>query len=294
MRYFVARGESRSLDAAARAGQRGAFAVLSDGTTHYDLAGPADGPLVVFVPGLTIPLTFWDDVTHRLHDKGFRTLTYTAYGRGYSDRVHGRYDRGLFVRQLDDLIRHLEVTNIHLVASSMGALIALAYTAASSAKVSSLTLSGPAGLSAERNPIALLPDSGPITPLLGKYLLRNNLLGHLAHNVQTAEDAERLRSIVLQGFQFEGSMYALMSTLKHFPLVGQDDLFDAARRHLPPTLLIWGSNDQVTPADGYPRAVELLRPRRAELIDDCGHMASFERPTQFTNTLASFLTEISK
>src|SRR4029078_12270047 len=77
MRYFVARGESRVLDASARAGQRGDFATLSDGGAHLELARPRQGAAVVLVPGLTIPLGFWDAVVGPLHDRGLRTLTYS-------------------------------------------------------------------------------------------------------------------------------------------------------------------------------------------------------------------------
>jgi len=294
MRYFVARGETRSLGPETRSGRRGSFAVLSDGTTHYELAGPESGPVLVFIPGLTIPLDFWDDVVGILHDRGFRTLTYSAYGRGYSDRLRGRYDRALFVRQLDDLVRRLGLSDVHLVASSMGALIALAYAALPHARAVSLTLSGPAGLSAERNPIAVLPDRGPILPFIGRHLLRRNLLRHLANNVQAADDAARLRSLVLDGFQYEGSMFALTSTLKHFPLTGQDALFDSAMVGLPPTLLFWGANDQVTPPTGFDQAVNLLDPVRAEYLADCGHMASFERPQVFADLLHSFVKDVVK
>ena len=293
MDYFVASGETRPLDSQARAGRRGSFAVLSDGTTHYELAGPAEAPVFVFVPGLTIPLDFWDDIVTRLHERGFRTLTYSAYGRGYSDRVDGRYHRGLFVRQLDDLVRHLDLRDIQLVASSMGALVALGYAGSADARVASLTLSGPAGLSNERNLIAVLPERGPLVYLIGKYLLRRNLLSHLAHNVQSLNDAERLRALVLDGFQFEGSMYALTSTLKHFAFTGQDALFDAGHAGLPPTMLLWGANDAVTPVTGFDRAVELLKPVRAERLPDCGHMPSFERPRQFTDLLTTFATELT-
>jgi pimeloyl-ACP methyl ester carboxylesterase len=294
MRYFVASGETRHLGPAARSGRRGTYAVLSDGTTHYELAGPDSGPVLVFVPGLTIPLDFWDDVITILHGRGFRTLTYSAYGRGYSDRVRGRYDPALFVRQLDDLIRRLQLSDVHLVASSMGALIALGYAGSPQPRVASLTLSGPAGLSSERNPIAALPERGPLLPLIGKRLLRRNLLRHLDHNVQAPADADRVRALVLDGFQYEGSMYALTSTLKHFPLTGQQALYDSATRGLPPTMLVWGANDQVTPPTGFDQAVELLEPVRAEYVPDCGHMASFERPQEFADLLQTFVKDVVK
>lgn len=292
MRYFVAHGETTRLDQSTRLGRRGSFAVLSDGVTHYELAGPEKGPTLVFVPGLTIPLDFWDGVVDVLHDRGLRTLTYSAYGRGMSDRVRGRYGRELFVRQLDDLVRHLNLTAHHVVASSMGALIALGYAGSPGASPASLVLSGPAGLGAARNPISLLPDRGPVLPLLGRNLLRRNLLRHLAHNVQTESDAARLSRLVLDGFQYEGSMYALTSTLKHFPLTGQHVLFDSVRHALPPTMLIWGGNDRVTPPAGFAPAAELLRPVRAEHLPDCGHMASFERPLEFADLLTTFVTEL--
>lgn len=292
MRYFIARGETTRLGPSTRDGRRGSFAVLSDGVTHFELAGPEQGPAVVFVPGLTIPLDFWDGVVDVLHERGLRTLTYSAYGRGASDRVRGRYGRELFVRQLADLIRHVGLGAHHLVASSMGALIALGYAGSPGVSTASLALSGPAGLSAARNPISLLPERGPLLPLLGKHLLRRNLLRHLAHNVQTEEDAARLRRLVLDGFQYEGSMFALTSTLKQFPLTGQDPLFDSARRTLPPTMLVWGGNDRVTPPTGFSRAGELLRPVRAEYLADCGHMASFERPVEFADLLTTFVTEL--
>lgn len=292
MRYFVARGETTRLGPSNRRGRRGSFAVLSDGVTHYELAGPRQGPTAVFVPGLTIPLDFWDEVVGVLHDRGLRTLTYSAYGRGASDRVRGPYRRELFVRQLDDLVRHVGLASHHLVASSMGALIALGYAGSPDGATTSLVLSGPAGLSAARNPVSLVPDSGPVLPLLGRNLLRRSLLRHLAHNVRTEEDAVRLRRLVLDGFQYEGSMYALTSTLKHFPLTGQHALFDSSRRALPPTMLIWGAEDRVTPPTGFTSAVELLRPVRAEHLPDCGHMASFERPAEFADLVATFVREI--
>jgi pimeloyl-ACP methyl ester carboxylesterase len=289
MRYFVARGESRVLDVSARAGQRGEFVSLSDGVTHFELTGPSDGPVVVFTPGLTVPLGFWDAVIAPLHDHGLRTLTYSGYGRGYSDRLRVAFERALFVRQLAELIALTGGSSTHLVGTSMGALIALAYARDPASQLASLTLCGPAGLGEQLNPLARLPEQ--VAPLVGKYALRRQLLRHLAHNVRSADDAARLRALVLDGFGFEGSMYALLSTLMRFPLAGQQELFDAATGALPPTMLLWGSEDQVTPTDAYPQAKALLRPASDHLIEQCGHMAPFERPAEFTTYLASFITE---
>src|SRR5438034_10521878 len=55
--YVIADPEKRNLDPAARAATPGAFALLSDGYTHYELGGPAsgDGRAVVLAAGFSVP-----------------------------------------------------------------------------------------------------------------------------------------------------------------------------------------------------------------------------------------------
>jgi pimeloyl-ACP methyl ester carboxylesterase len=101
IRYFVARGETARLDGAARTTLRGSYVSLADGITHYELTGPDGGELIVLIPGITIPLFYWDRLVEPLHAEGFRTLAFSAYGRGYSDRARATYDESLFVGQLE-------------------------------------------------------------------------------------------------------------------------------------------------------------------------------------------------
>ena len=81
MKYFISPNEDRQLDATTRESLRGSFIRLSDGITHYELTGPADGAIVVLTGGLTVPLFYWDVTAAALHDYGLQTLTYSAYGR---------------------------------------------------------------------------------------------------------------------------------------------------------------------------------------------------------------------
>jgi len=98
LKYFVAPSEDRMLDEISRRDLRGAFIDLSDGTTHYDLSGPEDGAVVILVGGLTTPLFYWDAMARELNRRGLRTVAFSGYGRGYSDRVRTKYDEALFVR----------------------------------------------------------------------------------------------------------------------------------------------------------------------------------------------------
>lgn len=288
MKYFVASDEDRRLDAATRRTLRASFVTLSDGVTHYELTGPDGGELVVLVGGLTIPLSYWDGLAARLHARGLRTLAYSAYGRGYSDRIRGRYDEALFVRQLAELTSALDLTAPrHVVGTSMGALVAMAYANLSPETVATLAIVGPAGLARRPLPQRLLGNDavgGFIARRFGRGLLED----HLGHNVRDPDRAEELAAMVLDAYRCEGSLYAFFQTLQDFPLYERQDLFRSTGRLGLPVLLVWGDDDQVTPITHLDTVCDLLQPRQTHVITDCGHMAPFERPDDVGDLLASF------
>ena len=84
--YELTDVEDRSLDAAARAEAPGEHVRLSDGFTHYEVAGPDGAPVVVFAAGFSVPYYIWDPLFRTVADSGFRTIRYDYYGRGWSDR----------------------------------------------------------------------------------------------------------------------------------------------------------------------------------------------------------------
>jgi pimeloyl-ACP methyl ester carboxylesterase len=296
IRYFIARGETARLDEAARASLRGSYVALADGVTHYELTGPDDGELIVLIPGITIPLFYWDGVADRLHANGFRTLAFSAYGRGYSDRVRATYDESLFVRQLEQLVDTLGLAGPrHIVGTSMGALVAMAGVLSDPGSVRTLTLIGPAGLSNRPPAVIRRSGGGALTALLGRYGGRRGLLGHLAHNVADERDAAALRAMVTDAYGYEGSMYALFSTVIEFPLTDRRSLYRDVARHQVPTLLLWGDNDQVTPIASLPEARALLGEHTASaVIPHSGHMAPLEQPAAVAEQLTDFISRTSR
>ncbi|MEU9003178.1 alpha/beta hydrolase [Streptomyces sp. NPDC048551] len=293
MKYFVAPGEDRKLTADSRKALRGSFVELSDGVTHYELTGPEDGDVVLMAGGLTIPLSYWDGLVGELHAHGLRTLTCSAYGRGYSDRVQARYDETLFTRQLAELTDRLGLTvrPLHLVGTSMGALVAMTYAAQYRSSVSTLTIVGPAGLAKPRlaSPDRLLRGdllAGVVARRRGLRLLQ----GHLGHNVRDPELGAELTEMVLGTLRFEGSLYAVFDTLQHLPLAGRDDLFRRTGALGIPTLLLWGDEDTVTPPVHIDTARALLKPHHHYIITKCGHMAPFERPRDVADQLVPFVS----
>lgn len=289
MKYFVAAGEDRKLDESARRGLRGSYVQLSDGVTHYELTGPEGGDVVVLAGGLTIPLFYWDELAGQLHARGLQTLSYSGYGRGYSDRAVARYDEELFVRQLRELIENLGLPRPHhLVGTSMGALIAMAYVSQHADSTATLTLIGPAGLSTQPVIQKLLLGNDIAASAIAKYFGRRILERHLGHNVSDPSRAAALAAMVGDASRYEGSIYTFFETLQHFPLFDRADIYRHVGTLAVPKQLIWGSDDQITPVSSLDQVLELLQPSRCHVINDCGHMAPFERPVVVADQLAAF------
>ena len=71
--------ERRTLDDDARAGVPGAFVRLADGVTHYELAGPDTGRVVVLAAAFSVPAFISDSLYQRLVAAGFRVLRFDYY-----------------------------------------------------------------------------------------------------------------------------------------------------------------------------------------------------------------------
>lgn len=288
MKSFVARGEDLRLGAVSRPRLRGSFIRLSDGVTHYELKGPAVGDLVILTGGLTIPLFYWDQVLPALHEAGLRTLTYSGYGRGYSDRVAGPYNEDLFVRQLAELVGALGLPGRHhIVGSSMGALTAMGYVLRNVRSVATLTVAGPAGLGPKPAALRLLLSNDLLAGVVARRLGRRWLDSHEAQNLGDQTRAAELSAMLQDAFRYEGSLHALFDTLQNFGLFERANLYRATGGLGVPTQLIWGRDDRVTPIDKLDTARALLRPER-HFVLECGHMTPFERPRQVAGLIAAF------
>jgi pimeloyl-ACP methyl ester carboxylesterase len=268
-----------------------AASCLSGGVTHYELRGPDDGEVVVLTGGLTVPLFYWDDTAAALHDHGLRTLAYSAYGRGYSDRVDANYDDAPFIGQLTELIEALNVpTRYHLVGASMGALVAMSFLNANPrTRAATLTLVGPAGFSPQPAAQRILAND-VIGNRIARRYGRRIFDRHQSHNVSDPQRAAVLDAMVGDAYRYEGSLFAFCDTVQHFGLFDRAALYSRTGALAIPTMLIWGTDDQVTPIARLDAVRNLLRPEQCHVVEKCGHMVPFECPTLVADKLVEFTT----
>ena len=131
----------RTIDVMVR---RGCFGVM-----HYQLDGPRDGELCVWVHGLGDFSYRSDLLAGALIAGGYRVLRFDFFGRGWSDSpAAAGYDMDMYIGQMRALFETLTLGGRRktLIGHSMGGLIAQGYTEKYPGDVARLVLLAPAGV----------------------------------------------------------------------------------------------------------------------------------------------------
>jgi pimeloyl-ACP methyl ester carboxylesterase len=154
---FLDEWKARRRNKSARHSAYGSFITLPDGDVHYELSGPQDGPLVVFISGSGPPATIFDRAVKGLHESGYRTLRYDHYGRGYSSSPKGDYTIDFFQKQFTELLEALNISDpFFLVGHSFGCIIACSYVTQFPERVKKLILLSPSGFEENAKMLLLL------------------------------------------------------------------------------------------------------------------------------------------
>ena len=286
--YVAFHRESRVLDEAARRERGGSYVELEDGVTHYELLGPADGPVVVMIHGATIPFYVWDAQVPALLDAGFRVLRYTHFGRGYSDRPDVEYDRALYRRQLSGLLEALGIEgSIHLAGVSLGAAIAATFAKENRDRVDKLVFIAPVVDYSEGRPVFAVAK----IPLLGEWFVRVfGVPGAVTRAQGFFEQANAPPSYAArfdEQTRMEGFERALLSFSRTDTLASYVDTYAALPDR--PKLLIWGAQDTEIPRHHIDLLRAKLKPLTYVEVPDAGHGVTVESAEAVNTHLTSFL-----
>jgi pimeloyl-ACP methyl ester carboxylesterase len=287
--YGVSRNpEDQDLDAAAREAAGGQYATLSDGITHYQVAGPADGPPVVLVHGFSVPFYIWDSTVVSLTGAGYRVLRYDLFGRGWSDRPDVRYDNDLFDLQLAELIEAAGFGgSVHLMGLSFGGFVAGTFAGRHPARVRSLTLVDPMTSGFDRPPWFFR------LPILGSILWQALVVPGMAEGQMPdflepekwPDWPDRYRTQM----RYRGFGRALRSSIMVTSGVSVDSVYATVGRQSFPVQLLWGEEDQTVPialSEGVRRAIPRIQ---YHPIPRAGHLPHMERTDLVNPILLDFL-----
>lgn len=248
----------------------GAVADLPGGRTWYRWSGPAEGPVVVCVHGLTTPSCVWDDIARQLAGQGARVLVYDLFGRGYSDRPPGIQDSAFFIRQLADLLARLEIRDpVTLMGYSMGGAIVPAFAAAHPERVARMVLIAPVGMGHD---LGRLCAAAARLPLAGDWLMRAVYPFH--HLRAIGEDAEAppaIRRTQRAELRYRGFLGSVLASLRGLLAEPMEAVHQAVARAGIPALVIWARQDRVIPIRGRATLSRWNLAAQQEVVENAGH-----------------------
>jgi 3-oxoadipate enol-lactonase len=213
-----------------------------------------------------------------------RTIRFDLPGSGRSHRVEAPLSLSFFVEKARMVMQRTGVERAHVVAHSMGTIIATHLAAAEPARVASLALFGPLLAPPEpaRAPIrerAAQARAGDMQPI-ADALVRTSLAAETRARRPTAVAFVR-ESLMRQDPEgYARSCEALAE------MVGAD-----TSRIECPTLLVTGDEDVVAPPQAVRMMGERIAGSRVEVLRGCGHWTPVEKPDECTDLLKRFLLE---
>jgi pimeloyl-ACP methyl ester carboxylesterase len=279
--YLYRDVEKKTLTDADRKNAPGSFVQLKAGITHYQLAGPDTGQVVVLLHGFSVPYYIWDGTFEYLVKHGFRVLRYDQYGRGYSDRPDSVYNNAFYFNQLNQLISALHLKKpFHLAGISFGGRLATDYTSQYPAFVNKVVLLDP-GYHEMR------PDKPEfITRYYETVHPRERAESQLADLKYPQRHPDWVAKYKVQ-MQYKGFINALISTMYNYQCNGRASNIRLNKQRKP-VLLIWGREDQTDPFS-YSDSIRSVLNTQFLPVDDAGHLPSIEQADKVNARMLEFL-----
>ncbi|MEO8452560.1 MAG: alpha/beta hydrolase [Gemmatimonadota bacterium] len=283
--------EQAVIDDEVRRQAPGRFIRLSDGITHYDVAGPDSGQRVILAHGFSTPYYIWDSTSIALAAAGFRVARFDYFGRGYSDRPDRHYDVDLLDRQMVELLDSLGWKSpVDIVGLSMGGIVVAAFAGRHPERTRSMTMVDPAAgdLKGSLPWVFKLPGLGLV--LWETFALPGMAKDQISDFFEPAKwptwpDQYRVQ------MRYRGFGRALRSTLMGWDHLELDTLYARVGARGTRSLLIWGREDKSVPfaqSGGVRKAIPQIR---FEPIDRAAHLPHMERTDVVNPMLIGFLRQ---
>lgn len=256
------------------------FAKLKDSRVHYDLAGPAKAPVLVFSNSLGTDFSMWDSQA-RAFGKKFRVLRYDTRGHGKTSVTPGPYSFDQLGPDVLDLVDSFKIDKFSFCGLSMGGVIGMWLGLHAPQRVHKLVLCSTAakiGTAETWNArIAALRKDG-----------MKSISQAAMERWFTAKFREKAPDVIKRTKRMVESM-SVKGYVANCEALRDADLREGIAAIRTPTLVISGTHDPATPpADGRFIAERIPGAHYAEL--NAAHLSNIEEETRFNAELSKFLS----
>jgi pimeloyl-ACP methyl ester carboxylesterase len=289
--YTRANRENKTLNEKIRKDLGTSYIELSDGITHYELAGPEDGQAVVLIHGGTVPMFDFDMQVPALVTAGFRVLRYDQYGRGFSDRPHCTYNRKFYCKQLLELLDALELYEpVDIIGHCFGSAIGITFAASHPERIHKFVLHSPMINS-------ITDQTGFILarlPLFGRYLTRAILVPQAvkrADNLFTPmkEGKEQFIDLFEQQTHFKGFEHSLYSMCVTDAMRDYTQEYKVVGKQKKDFMMIWGNSDNNISREMINDIMNIIPDTSFHEFDGVGHSPNLEKTEEFNRLIVEFL-----
>ena len=255
--------------------------------TSYMEEGSGDA--VLFVHGLAGYKENWD-ANVPVFSERYRALALDLPGYGKSDKPDVPYSPPWFAEFVGKFLEALGIERAHLVGNSMGGHICSLVAATQKGITGKVILADPTGIRgkelAETGPITpdMIEAMGPINPgedFIRMYIdLQFYKPGHYTETMLRRALADM--ELGEMDIRFNAYMKSLRALIAH-------DMVPLYKDIEAPTLVIWGENDMIVPAENAEIAASAIAGVKKIVMPECGHLPMIEKPDEFNRLSLEFL-----
>jgi pimeloyl-ACP methyl ester carboxylesterase len=251
----------------------------------YDEAGA--GVPVVLLHGFPFNRTLWREQIEVLKDS-HRVVAPDLRGHGETTVTTEPATMEEMARDVAALLDELQIGRPVLGGLSMGGYVALAFCRLFPRRVRALLLADTRAQADTEDGKRTREETARRALAEGMSSIADamlpKLLAHTTH-MKHPDKVERVREMILST-KPEGAASALRG------MAERRDQTSLLANILQPTLIVVGSEDQLTPPADSETMRREIRGSRLELIEGAGHVSNVERPAEFNAALTKFLRDL--
>lgn len=176
-------------------------------------------------------------------------------------------------------VKELDLKDIIFLGNSLGGHVALSFTLKHPEFVKALVLTGSSGLFEN----AL----GGGYPKRGDYDYIKEKTEYTFYSPETAT-----KELVDEVFEIVNNRAKVIRVIALSKSAMRNNLANELPKLTMPVSLIWGKNDNITPAYVAEEFHKLIPNSELEFIDECGHAAMMEKPKEFNEFMEDFIKRL--
>jgi 3-oxoadipate enol-lactonase/4-carboxymuconolactone decarboxylase len=249
----------------------------------YDLTGPAEAPVVVFLNSLGTTLEMWDAQTRALASR-YRCLRYDTRGHGRSGLVEAVPTIETLADDLAGLLDGLGIEAAHVVGLSLGGMTAQAFAARYPERVVGLVLLATA---AHLPPPEGWDERARVVRSEGMGAIVDAVMARWFTADTIALAPEIVRSVRQRFLALDPRGYAACCIA-----IRDMDLRDRIGAIRAPTLVIAGEDDPATRLEMLEDVSSRIPGARLLVVPEAAHLVAVEQPDMVSAEIRTFLAQV--